>query len=120
MLALGIASQLMAKPWVQPELKEALAANSNSHLTVIAKFRNVGAPISLRGLEASEIIRSKQRQANLAMDELLDTIEVPAEKKLDIKRISKFWIDNSMAITATPAFLKNSPKSRRSGKLGIG
>ena len=25
-LALGIASQLMAKPWVQPELKEALAA----------------------------------------------------------------------------------------------
>ena len=40
------------------------------------------------------------------MDELLDTIEVQQKRSSDIKRISKFWIDNSMAITATPAFLK--------------
>lgn len=106
LLALGIASQLMAKPWVQPELKDALANNSKSQLTVIAKFRSVGAPVSLQGLEASEIIRSKQRQADLAMDSLLDTIEVQQKRSSDIKRISKFWIDNSMAITATPTFLK--------------
>ena len=30
-LALGIAGQLMAKPWVQPELEETLKNNSNSH-----------------------------------------------------------------------------------------
>ncbi|MEC9332207.1 MAG: hypothetical protein VX409_07180, partial [Verrucomicrobiota bacterium] len=105
-LALGIAGQLMAKPWVQPELEETLKNNSNSHFTVIAKFRNVGAPISLQGLTPSEIIQSKQRQADLAMDDLLDTIEVQQKRSSDIKRISKFWIDNSMAITATPAFLR--------------
>ena len=69
-LALGIAGQLMAKPWVQPELEETLKNNSNSHFTVIAKFRTVGAPISLQGLTPSEIIQSKQRQAALAMDDL--------------------------------------------------
>ena len=105
-LALGIAGQLMAKPWVQPELEETLKNNSNSHFTVIAKFRTVGAPISLQGLTPSEIIQSKQRQAALAMDDLLDTIEVQQKRGSDIKRISKFWIDNSMAITATPAFLR--------------
>ncbi|MEE2924996.1 MAG: S8 family serine peptidase [bacterium] len=105
-LALGIAGQLMAKPWVQPELEETLKNNSNSHFTVIAKFRTVGAPISLQGLTPSEIIQSKQRQAALAMDDLLDTIEVQQKRSSDIKRISKFWIDNSMAITATPAFLR--------------
>ena len=60
MLVLGIASQLMAKPWVQPELKDALANNANSHLTVIAEFRNVGAPISLQGLEAILVESSDQ------------------------------------------------------------
>ena len=105
-LALGIAGQLMAKPWVQPELEETLKNTSNAHYTVIAKFRNVGTPISLQGLTPSEIIQSKQRQASLAMGDLLDTIEVQQKRGSDIKRISKFWIDNSIAITATPAFLR--------------
>ena len=105
-LALGVASQLMAKPWVQPELEDIFNSNKGSEITVIAKFRNVGARMSLQGLKPSEIIRGKQRQADLSMTNLLGALEAHQKRSGDIKRISKFWIDNSMAITAKTSYLK--------------
>jgi len=105
-LALGVASQLMAKPWVQPELEDIFKANKASEITVIAKFRNVGAQMSLQGMKPSEIIRGKQRQADLSMTNLLGALEAHQKRSGDIKRISKFWIDNSMAITANTSYLK--------------
>lgn len=105
-LALGITGQLMAKPWVQPELENVFKSDKGAEVTVIAKFRTVGPQMSLQGLTPSEIIRGKQRKADLAMGSLSSTLEAYQKRSGGIKRISRFWIDNSMAITASSSFLK--------------
>jgi len=104
-LALGITSQIVAKPWVQPELQDLFTSKKATEVSVIAKFRSTN--LKSKSAETpSQIIRRKQREAAISQKDLLAELETKLQKKSDVKSIKKFWIDNSMVITASTEYIQ--------------
>ena len=107
-LALLIGSQLMAKPVIDPALKERFLSKKDTNITVIAKFKAQG-PMNKRlaGKSPSEILKQKRIIASISQQSLSNQIHTLRQKTSDIQKMESLWINNSMIITAKTSFIRS-------------